>query len=116
MKDYPGVLPDRPNHERGCLFRYGAVSDSGAINCSCPHKDEPDAIVSPWPEDDEHARRWTAAHDVHVYPIDGDATEMLQMALNKAGEHGVVHLHQGEYRVSAPLWKRIAYGIKRLFE
>ncbi len=40
-----GITPVRPNHERGCIYRYGAVSDSGEIRCSCPHKDHPDVEV-----------------------------------------------------------------------
>jgi len=42
---------------------------------------------------------------VHVYPPpDGsDATELLQRAIDEAGEHGTVHLHPGEYRTTSPL-------------
>jgi len=41
---------------------------------------------------------------VHVYPPpDGsDATELLQRAIDEAGEHGTVHLHPGEYRTTSP--------------
>ena len=48
-----GIYPDRPNHERGCVYRYGAVSESGAFNCLCPHRDHPDMVVSPWTDDKE---------------------------------------------------------------
>ncbi len=35
-----GVTPDRPNHERGCIYRYGVIPEDG-FNCDCPHKDHP---------------------------------------------------------------------------
>lgn len=85
-----GIKPTDIGHKIGCPGRYGV----GEIDCDCPG-----------------ARRI-----VHVYPIDGDATEMLQNAINKAGERGTVYLHPGEYRTTAPLWKRVVYGFKRLFE
>lgn len=60
-EDAPGVVPDRPNHERGCVFRYGAVGDSGRSNtCSCPNRHNPEVLVPPWPDDEEHTKRWLA--------------------------------------------------------
>jgi len=52
-----GVTPDRPNHERGCIYRYGAVGDSGEINCDCPHKDHPDFVVPVWRTDEQGLNR-----------------------------------------------------------
>lgn len=61
-EDVNGILPSRPNHEKGCVFRYGAVGDDGTDqSCSCPHKDDPSALVPPWPEDEEHTRAWLAS-------------------------------------------------------
>lgn len=51
----------RWNHERGCIFRYGAIPE-GEFNCSCPHKDDPKALAPPWPEDEEGTRRWLEEH------------------------------------------------------
>ena len=52
-----GVVPDRPNHERGCGYRYGALGESGKFDCSCPHKDHPSMVVSAWPKDAERFLR-----------------------------------------------------------
>ena len=40
-----GIVPDRPNHDLGCIYRYGAMGESGTFDCSCPHKDHPDYVL-----------------------------------------------------------------------
>jgi hypothetical protein len=36
------VMPVRENHLRGCIFRYGAVGDSGRTDtCNCPGRSTP---------------------------------------------------------------------------
>ena len=37
-----GVTPSRPNHEKGCVFRYGATTENDQFTCQCQHKDDPD--------------------------------------------------------------------------
>ena len=86
-----GIKPTDIGHEIGCPGRYGV----GDIECNCPG-----------------ARRV-----VHVYPIKGDATKMLQDAIDLAarGPKGEVYLHSGDYQVTSPLG-RLWAKIKAVFE